>query len=156
MRDWFSTITQSPHESNFYLNVRMAKRFRYLTLYLALITLFAGPVLVQQATGLFFVRPLPFAIGYLLMAANALPLAVLLAFTPQPVASADRAYWLLPLMALQLWPLLSLAIHPTLPTAPVWRFLFLAYCVGLALLIVIVWLVIAAVPSLGFSSYAAV
>jgi hypothetical protein len=49
----------------------------------------------------------------------------------------------------QLWPLLYLSIHPALPAALLWRRLFLVYSIGLILFVGIVWLVIAALPSLG-------
>ena len=58
---------------------------------LSLILLFTGPVILQQATGLFLVRTLPFTIGYFLMAANALPLVVVFAFDPQLMSFADHA-----------------------------------------------------------------
>lgn len=127
----------------------MIKRFLYLGSYLVLLLLLTGPVIVQQATGTSFVRTLPFAVGYFLMAANALPLAILFAVDSQPWSSPSHIYWLLPLMALQLWPLLYLALHPALPATTRWRRVFLAYSIGLPLLVLVLWLVIAMLPSLG-------
>lgn len=127
----------------------MTKRIYYLLLYLALIVLLTGPMIIQQVTGVLLVRTLPFAAGYFLMAANALPLMVIFAFDRQGLSTSNSLYWLALLMALQLWPLFYLSIHPALPSAPVRRFLFLVYCVGLALFVLVAWLVITVLPSLG-------
>ena len=126
----------------------IVRRPAYLVSYLIVLCLLAGPVISEHATGKFWVPSLPFVVSYFLIAANALPLMVLLLFDPR-ASSSSAVYGLLPLMALQLWPLLYLAFRPSLPVARAPRFLFLTYSVGVILLVVALWLSIIATPSLG-------
>jgi hypothetical protein len=106
-----------------------------LAVYLILIPIFTGPVILREVQSRPLSQIVPQGVGAMLLAANLL--SVLLLVVTGATDERQAILYLPLLMAVQLWPLLLLALRPTFVRSPqlrAWVVVYSALWLGAVLL----------------------
>jgi hypothetical protein len=111
-----------------------------LVVYLMLILVFTGPLILREVQGRPLPQLMPPGVATMLLAVNLLPVLLLVVTGISAANEWLAVFCLPPLMAIQLWPLLMVALHPAFVASPggrAWVAVYSALWVGFVLL---VWL----------------